>query len=109
MGEFAVVGDIEQMFHRLKVRETDRDALRFTWWESPDKNISDFQMTTDLFGKIDSPCCVNYALKKNTVNNEDSNPSVLKAIENDFPMDDFLKSNSSSKYLTDITNSVISN
>ena len=30
LGEFAVVGDIEQMFHRLKVRETDKDALRFT-------------------------------------------------------------------------------
>ena len=24
LGEFAVVGDIEQMFHQVKVRETDR-------------------------------------------------------------------------------------
>ena len=61
LGEFAVVGDIEQMFHQVKVRETDRDTLRFVWRESPNQNISDFQMSTHLFGKTDSPCCANYA------------------------------------------------
>ena len=59
LGEFAVVGDIEQILHQVKVRETDRDALHFVWRESPDQNISDFQMPTHLFGKIDSPCCSN--------------------------------------------------
>ena len=53
IGEFAVVGDIEQMFHQLKVRKTVRDALRFAWRESPDQNNSDFQMSTHFFGKID--------------------------------------------------------
>ena len=64
LGELAVVGDIEQMFHKMKVRETDRDALRFVWREPPDQNISEFQMTTHLFGKTDSPCRANFALKK---------------------------------------------
>ena len=59
-------------------------------------------MTTHLYGKIDSPCCENYALKKNTVHNVDSNPSVLKVIKNDFYMDDFLKTHSSVKYLTNV-------
>ena len=31
MGKFVVVGDIEQMFHQIKVREVERDALRFIW------------------------------------------------------------------------------
>ena len=35
-GEFAVGGDIEQMFYQVKVRETDRGALRFICRESPD-------------------------------------------------------------------------
>ena len=65
-------------------------------------------MSTHLFGKIDSPCA-NYALKKITVDTVDLNPAVIKAIENDFYMDHFLKSHSSNKYLTDITKSVISN
>ena len=53
-GEFAVVGDIEQMFHQVKVTETERDVLRFVWRESPDQDISDCQMSTHFFGKINS-------------------------------------------------------
>ena len=66
-------------------------------------------MSTHLFGKIDSPCCANYALKESKLDNVDLNPAVIKAIENDFYMDDFLKSHSSNKYLTAVTKSVISN
>ena len=65
-------------------------------------------MTTHLFGKIDSPCA-NFALKKSTVHKVDSNLSVIKAIEKDFCMDDFLKSHSSIKYLSYIIKSNISN
>ena len=97
------------MFHQVKVRETDRDALRFVWRESPDQNISDFQMPTHLSGKIDSPCCAKYFLKKSTIDNVDLNPAFVKTTENDFYMDDFLRSHSSNKYLTDITKSVVSN
>ena len=66
-------------------------------------------MSTHLFGKIDSLCCANYALKESKLDNVDLNPAVIKAIENDFYMDDFLKSHSSNKYLTAVTKSVISN
>ena len=31
INEFAVMGDIEQMFHQVNVPTTDRDALRFLW------------------------------------------------------------------------------
>ena len=41
------------MFHHVKVRDTDRDASCFIWRESPDRNISDFQMSMHLFSKID--------------------------------------------------------
>ena len=80
-GKFPVIGDIEQMFHQVKVKETDRNALRFVWRESPYQNFSDFQMSTHLFGKIDSPCCANHALKKSIVDNVDLNAAVIKAIE----------------------------
>lgn len=66
-------------------------------------------MSTHLFGKIDSPCCANYALKESKLDNVDLNPAVIKAIENDFYMDNFLISCSSTKYLTDITKSFIAN
>ena len=63
----------------------------------------------DLFGKIESPCFANYALKKSTVDNVDLHPAVIKAIDKEFYMDDFLNYHPSNKYLTDITKSVISN
>ena len=28
----ALVGDIESMFHQVKVRPEDQDSLRFLWW-----------------------------------------------------------------------------
>ena len=31
LGKYTVIADIEQMFHQLKVRESDQDGLRFLW------------------------------------------------------------------------------
>ena len=103
LGECAAVGDIEQMLGK-HVRERvyvshGEDHLTKTW--------HDFQMAKHLLGKIDSSCCANYALKKTTIDNVNSNPSIRRTIENDFYMDDFLKSHSSVSYLTDTAKSVM--
>ena len=37
LGQFAVISDIEQMFHQVRGREEGRDALRFLWRENPDE------------------------------------------------------------------------
>ena len=66
-------------------------------------------MTAHFFGKVDSPCCANFALKKSAVDISDTlHPSVVKTINQDFHMDDFLKSHSSAEHLIDTTNAVIS-
>lgn len=59
-----MLGGIEQTFNQVKAKDTDRNALHFLWREPPGKTISDYQMTTHLFGKIDFPCCSNFANKK---------------------------------------------
>ncbi|XP_071138741.1 uncharacterized protein [Mytilus edulis] len=62
----AILGDIEAMFHQVKVPPLDRDCLRFFWW--PNGNMENepeqYRMTVHLFGATSSPSCCNYALKK---------------------------------------------
>ena len=42
INEFAVMGDIEQMFHQVNVPTTDRDALRFLWRNNAEHPIEDY-------------------------------------------------------------------
>ena len=64
INEFAVMGDIEQMFHQVNVPTTDRDALRFLWRDNVEHPIEDYIMNANLFGKKDSPSCGQWALKQ---------------------------------------------
>ena len=79
LGEIVVLGGIEQAFNQVKAKDTDRDALHFLRREPPGKTIGDYQMTTHLFGKIDFPCCSNFANKRSVLDKTDvSVPSVVK-------------------------------
>ncbi|CAG2254433.1 unnamed protein product [Mytilus edulis] len=62
----ALAADIEAMFHQVRVREDDCDALRFLWW--PNGNLDQkpkiYCMNVHLFGATSSPSCTAYALKR---------------------------------------------
>ena len=58
-GKYAVMADIEKMFHQIFVSPNDTDALKFLWRESPDEVLSDYKMIMHIFGKVDLPCCEN--------------------------------------------------
>ena len=50
-------------------------------------------MNVHLFGKIDSPCCTNWSLKKTALNQRDTNPeNIISKILDNFYMDDYLHS-----------------
>ena len=109
LGKYAVSGDIEQMFHQISVSPKDRDSLRFLWRENSNEVVSDYKMIVHLFGKNDSPCVANFALKRAGADKKDiTHPSVVTSIDQDFYMDDFLKSDDSEEHLTRITKTVIS-
>ena len=67
----ALMSDVEAIFHQVRVRPSDCDALRFLWW--PDGNLEDqpqeYHMTVHLFGGASSPSCANFALKKTAADN----------------------------------------
>ena len=107
LGQFAVTSDIEQMFHQVRVREEDRDALRFLWRGNPNNYIHGYKMNVHLFGKNDSPCVVNFVIKKIAKDKYDTDHVVAKSIEEDIYMDDFIKSGNSLETLLYAITSVI--
>ena len=90
------IGDIEKMFHQAFVDPQDVDSLRFLWRDNPENPLLDCQMNLHLFGKVDSPCIVNWALRKS---GEDSTEDAKFVLNNKFYMDDYLKSMSNEKDL----------
>ena len=65
--EFAVMGYIEQMFHQVNVPTSDRDAFQFLWTDNVEHLVEDFQVNFHLFGKKDSLCCSQWAVKQTSI------------------------------------------
>ena len=53
----AIMGDIENMFYRFKVKKEHRNYLRFLWWKDGDlsQKPSTYRMTVHIFGATSSP------------------------------------------------------
>ena len=91
----AFMSDIEAMFHQVRVRPTDCDALRFLWW--PDGNLAfqpeEYQMTVHLFGAASSPSCANFALKRVAEDHKtEFDVETIRTVKRNFYVDDCLKS-----------------
>ena len=73
------------------------------WTEFSEHDISYYQMTVHLFWTIES------LLKKSVLDKSDTlDLAILETIDQDFYMDDFLKSHAPLEYLVNTTNTVIS-
>ncbi|XP_015778928.1 PREDICTED: uncharacterized protein LOC107356819 [Acropora digitifera] len=91
----AVMADIQEMFHQVRVPECDRSFLRFLWWPNGDlsRGLIEYQMTVHLFGAVSSPACSNYALRKTADDNaQHFSCDVVNTIKRNFYVDDCLKS-----------------
>ena len=91
----AVMGDIEGMFHQVRIPKHDVDFLRFLWWPDGDTNqpLAEYRMTVHLFGAVSSPSCANFALKRTADDNEGNcSIEILNTIRRNFYVDDCLKS-----------------
>lgn len=91
----AFMADIEAMFHQVRVAAEDVDFLRFLWWPGGELNKEPitYRMTVHLFGAVSSPSCASFALKQTAKDNEGDFPlEVIETINNNFYVDDCLKS-----------------
>ena len=90
--QFAVSADIEGMFLQVGVPDCDQTSLRFLWRVDPATNVVVYQYTCHIFRAIDSPTCANYTLQRTVRDNVSQYSEALKAVLENFSMDDFLNS-----------------
>ena len=90
--QIASSDDIGAMFLQVAVPNDDIRCLQFLWREDPERRIEVYESTCHVFGAKSSPTCANYAshqvAKDNAVNDE----SLVRTVQRNFYMDDFLKS-----------------
>ena len=87
-----IMADCEAMFHQVRVRESDRDALRLLWMDAS-WQVVEYQMLVHVFGATSSPCCAEYALRRTALDNTaDFDKKTIEAVLHDFYVDDLLSS-----------------
>ena len=89
------MADIEKMYFQRFVAEQHRSLLQFLWWK--EGNISDkpivYEMHVHVFGGVSSGACSNYALKMTAIDNKEKfGEEAVQTLQNNFYMDDMLKS-----------------
>ena len=80
------MSDVEAMFHQVRVRPSDCDALSFLWADGDlESQPEEYQMRVHLFGDASSPSCANVALKKTAEDNKaDFDPETVKTVKRNF-------------------------
>ena len=91
--KIAIVADIEQMFHQIRITENNQPAMSFLWRNlntSQDPDV--YQMTVSIFGMKCSPAIANFVLRKTAEENCGATPisrAAALAVKQNFYMDDF--------------------
>ena len=90
--QIALSVDIEAMFLHAVVPSDDSRCLQFLWREDPEQKIEVYEYTRHVFGAKSLPTCANYALHQVAKDYAVNNESVVRTVQRNFYMEDFLKS-----------------
>ncbi|XP_075239333.1 uncharacterized protein LOC142334891 [Convolutriloba macropyga] len=90
--QIALSADIEAMFLQIGVPGADSRCLRFLWRDNPEQRIEVYECTRHLFGAKSSPTCAKYALHQVAKDNANNDENLVRTVQRNFYMDDFLKS-----------------
>ena len=87
-GRIAMASDVKEMYHMLRLPESDRPSMRFLWGESPDEEPSVYQFERTVFGEVSALSRANYTMRRNADENGEDLPLDVKAVHKHFYMDD---------------------
>ena len=85
-----VSGDIKQAFLQIRVRESERDALRFHWSSGADSEILAYRFTRVLFGLAPSPFLLGGVLEHHLSTWSKKYPDYVERLRRSLYVDDIL-------------------
>ncbi|OXA55241.1 Pro-Pol polyprotein [Folsomia candida] len=89
----AITADIQDMFHRVRVKHDDAQAQRFLWrGKERDRDPDVYEMGVLIFGATCSPTCAQEAKNRNALEYRQQYPSACEAIIDKHYVDDLLDS-----------------
>ena len=87
----ALAGDIKKAFLQVRIREEDRDALRFHWMDGKDlQQVRTLSFTRALFGLGPSPFLLGGVIKHHLDTCRADQPKYVEEIERSLYVDDLL-------------------
>ena len=84
----AVVEDLKQAFLQVRIREADRDALRFHWKQTEHSEIETLRFTRALFGLAPSPFLLSDVIEHHLDTWEACEPHVVAELRKSLFVDD---------------------
>jgi len=96
--EIGFGGDIQEMFHRVRIRDEDVMAQRFLWRNGDtSKKPQIYEMTAMIFGSTCSPCSAQYIKNLNAEEFREKFPDACRAIQECHYVDDYFDSKHTEK------------
>ena len=86
----ALVGDLKKAFMQVRIREADRDALRFHWRQGEHSNIETLRFTRALFGLAPSPFLLGGVIEYHLDTCEEREPHAVAELRRSLYVDDLL-------------------
>ena len=86
----AVTADIQKAFLQIRIRECERDALRFHWRKSEDEKLEILRFTRALFGLAPSPFLLGGVIEAHLDAWEEREPEIVAELRRSLYVDDLL-------------------
>ena len=105
----ALTGDMKQAFLQVRIREEDRDALRFHWISDLEsRKVEVLRVTRALFGLAPSPFLLGGVIKQHLETCRANVPELVREIETSLYVDDLVSGGPTVRATKDIKDGAIS-
>ena len=91
-GRYFVKADVEEMFHRIEIRDEDKSSLRFVFNDSKTNELNHYEMQRMIFGAVCAPASSQFIKNKIADEYEKICPHASDAVRHNMYVDDFIKS-----------------